>query len=63
MLGFEAFLNDDWTISPGKLLPVSRLGGITYARVNQGFEVPRPSWSAEKDKSAVQEALAQKAKQ
>ncbi len=26
------------------LRPVSRLGGITYARVLDGVEIPRPEW-------------------
>jgi hypothetical protein len=24
--------------------PISRLGGITYGRVTQGFELPRPEY-------------------
>jgi hypothetical protein len=31
-------------VDPAKLRPVSRLGGIMYARVTEGFEIPRPSW-------------------
>jgi hypothetical protein len=27
------------------LRPVSRLGGITYGRVTEGVEIPRPEWS------------------
>jgi hypothetical protein len=26
------------------LRPISRLGGITYGRVTQGFEIPRPQY-------------------
>jgi hypothetical protein len=26
------------------LKPISRLGGITYGRVTEGFELPRPDW-------------------
>ncbi|KAK9768000.1 hypothetical protein K7432_001729 [Basidiobolus ranarum] len=29
--------------------PLGRLGGIMYSRVNQGFEIPRPTWEQEKD--------------
>jgi len=27
------------------LKPIARLGGITYARVTEGFEIPRPDYS------------------
>ncbi|ERT01887.1 uncharacterized protein SPSK_05429 [Sporothrix schenckii 1099-18] len=33
-------------IDPKVLKPVSRLGGITYARTTEGFEIPRPDFSA-----------------
>ena len=26
------------------LKPISRLGGITYSRVTEGFELPRPNY-------------------
>ncbi|KAK9893447.1 hypothetical protein P389DRAFT_175512 [Cystobasidium minutum MCA 4210] len=32
-------------IDTGKLLPVSRLGGISYGRVTDVFEIPRPTWA------------------
>jgi len=32
------------------LKPVSRLGGITYGRVVEGVEIPRPDWNEWKDK-------------
>lgn len=31
-------------VDPAKLRPVSRLGGATFARVTEGFDIPRPSW-------------------
>jgi flavin reductase (DIM6/NTAB) family NADH-FMN oxidoreductase RutF len=31
-------------IDPGVLRPMSRLGGITYGRVTEGIELPRPDW-------------------
>lgn len=31
-------------IDPGKLLPIARLGGISYARVTDAYESPRPVW-------------------
>ncbi|KAF9481547.1 hypothetical protein BDN70DRAFT_830877 [Pholiota conissans] len=47
----ETFLNDDGvTIDPAKLRPIARLGGTTYARVLEGFDLPRVSWKAIKDK-------------
>ncbi|VDB96176.1 unnamed protein product [Peniophora sp. CBMAI 1063] len=35
---------DGLQVDPAKLRVVSRLGGNTYARVTQGFDVARPSW-------------------
>jgi len=32
------------TIDPAILKPMSRLGGITYARTTEGTELPRPDW-------------------
>ncbi|GAB7341835.1 hypothetical protein MBLNU457_g0155t2 [Dothideomycetes sp. NU457] len=37
-------------IDPAILKPVSRLGGITYGRVVEGVEIPRPDWNEWKDK-------------
>lgn len=31
-------------IDPAVLRPISRLGGITYGRTTQAFELPRPDW-------------------
>jgi len=31
-------------IDPTKFRAVSRLGGITYGRVGEGFEIKRPVW-------------------
>lgn len=43
-------LNDDgMTIDPAKLRPIGRLGGSTYARVLEGFDLPRISWKAIQD--------------
>ena len=36
------------------LRPISRLGGITYGRLTEAFEIPRPDW--EKDVQARDEA-------
>ena len=32
-------------IDPARLLPIARLGGISYARVTDAYEAPRPVWS------------------
>lgn len=38
-------LNDDKnSLDIGKLKPVSRLGGNTYGRVTEGFDIPRAVW-------------------
>lgn len=29
---------------PGKLKPIARMGGLTYAKVSEGFVLPRKSW-------------------
>lgn len=39
----EDAINEDRSlIDPAVLRPIARLGGITYARVTDGFEIPRP---------------------
>lgn len=39
----EDAINEDHSlIDPAVLRPIARLGGITYARVLDGFEIPRP---------------------
>ncbi|KAF8967834.1 hypothetical protein BDZ97DRAFT_1976813 [Flammula alnicola] len=46
----ESVLNEDGvTVNPAKLRPIARLGGTTYARLLEGFDLPRPSWKAIKD--------------
>ncbi|KII92109.1 hypothetical protein PLICRDRAFT_103672 [Plicaturopsis crispa FD-325 SS-3] len=40
---------DDGTVDPQKLRAVSRLGGMTYARIGEGFDLPRASWKNMKD--------------
>ncbi|KAJ3724588.1 hypothetical protein FB446DRAFT_737736 [Lentinula raphanica] len=36
-------------VDPGKLRPVARLGGNTYARLTDTFDVPRPAWKEVRD--------------
>jgi hypothetical protein len=40
---------DGGTVDPGKLRPMSRLGGSTYGRVIEGFDVPRVVWGEAKE--------------
>ena len=41
--------DDGMTVDPAKLRPIARLGGNTYARVLEGFDLPRISWKAIQD--------------
>lgn len=52
----DAINEDKNLIDPAVLRPISRLGGITYARVTDGIEVPRPDYE-EKVVKAGKEAL------
>ncbi|KAH9485452.1 hypothetical protein JR316_0002360 [Psilocybe cubensis] len=46
----EAVLCEDGiTVDPAKLRPVARLGGTTYGRLLEGFDLPRPSWRELRD--------------
>ena len=36
--------HDERTVDPEKLRPVARLGGGTYIRLGDAFELERPSW-------------------
>lgn len=41
----EACLREDGlALDPAKLRPIARLGGLSYARLAEGFDLPRPSW-------------------
>ena len=33
-----------YNVDATKLRAVSRLGGITYGRIGEGFQIPRPVW-------------------
>jgi hypothetical protein len=48
---------DGGTVDPGKLRPVSRLGGVTYGRLVEGFDVPRVSWGGVKEEYARLESV------
>jgi flavin reductase (DIM6/NTAB) family NADH-FMN oxidoreductase RutF len=45
----DALSEDQASIDPAVLRPVARLGGITYARVTQAFELPRLRYAESKD--------------
>ena len=38
-------------VDPAVLKPMSRLGGITYARCAEGLEIPRPKWDEKKEEA------------
>lgn len=42
-------VEDKETVDAAKLRPVARLGGDSYARLGEGFDLSRPSWRALKD--------------
>ncbi|KIW88371.1 uncharacterized protein Z519_10940 [Cladophialophora bantiana CBS 173.52] len=57
----EDAINEDRTlIDPAVLKPVARLGGITYARVVDGFELPRPVLKEERAEGRLSEELLKK---
>ena len=43
------------TVDLGKLKPVTRLGGISYGRVSEGYMLPRVPWK--ENEEAIREAL------
>lgn len=56
----EDAINEDRNlIDPAVLKPVARLGGITYARVVDGFEIPRPVMQKEINDGKLDENLVQ----
>ncbi|GAA5962983.1 hypothetical protein JCM3765_006738 [Sporobolomyces pararoseus] len=44
---------ESFLIDTKELRPVSRLGGITYGRTTEAYELPRPVWSKETEKDEV----------
>ncbi|KAK5076374.1 hypothetical protein LTS08_007006 [Lithohypha guttulata] len=54
----EDAINEDHSlIDPAVLRPIARLGGITYARVNDGFELPRPMMKEEIKQGKLEESM------
>ncbi|KAH9819981.1 hypothetical protein DFH28DRAFT_885757 [Melampsora americana] len=50
------------SISVEKLMPMSRLGGISYSRVTTAFELTRPVWENVKDNPEIKSLLEDKKK-
>jgi hypothetical protein len=60
----EDSINEDKNlIDPAVLRPISRLGGITYARVLDGIELPRPDWDELKKDADAADLVQPKAAQ
>jgi flavin reductase (DIM6/NTAB) family NADH-FMN oxidoreductase RutF len=54
----EDAINEDRSlIAPEILRPIARLGGITYARVLDGFEIPRPVLAEEQKAGKISDEL------
>ena len=50
----EDAINEDRNlIDPEILRPMSRLGGITYGRLLEGIEIPRPDWDDLKQEVSI----------
>lgn len=56
----DAINADRNIIDPAVLRPVTRLGGITYARIVDGMELPRPDFEAEIKDETVKNLVAAK---
>lgn len=50
---------DHSLLDPNVLKPMSRLGGITYGRVVDGLEIPRPVLKVEKEQGKIPDKLLQ----
>lgn len=46
----KGVLTEEDLVDPAKLRPVARLGGATFSRLGEGFDIARPSWRALKDR-------------
>jgi len=58
----EDAVNEDRNlIDPSVLRPMSRLGGITYGRLLEGIELPRPEWEEAKKREGVEAHIKPKA--
>jgi flavin reductase (DIM6/NTAB) family NADH-FMN oxidoreductase RutF len=51
----EDAINDERSlIDPAVLRPVARMGGITYARVTEAVELPRPAWARDVEQEGAE---------
>ncbi|BEI86788.1 hypothetical protein CcaverHIS002_0701340 [Cutaneotrichosporon cavernicola] len=48
---------DKYRVLPEALMPVARLGGLTFARVVQGYDLARPRWEEVKDTDEAKDAM------
>lgn len=54
----EDAINEDRSqLDPAVLKPVARMGGITYSRLGDMFEIPRPSFADVKQQPGVQDLI------
>lgn len=54
----EAIANAEQSqLDIAKVKPLCRLGGITYGRVTEGFELPRPVFTDERESGALPDSL------
>ncbi|GAA6011860.1 hypothetical protein JCM11491_000774 [Sporobolomyces phaffii] len=51
---------ESFLVDTKELKPVSRLGGISYARTTEAYELPRPVWKNEKERDEVKDVLKKK---
>ena len=49
----DAINSEKNLLDPNVLRPMSRLGGITYGKTNEGFELPRPDFEQSKKSGAL----------
>ena len=57
----DAINKDKNILDPTVLRPVSRLGGITYGRTPEFFELPRPDFEETKKKGELEQLVKAKA--
>lgn len=50
---------DTGAVDASKSLPITRIGGLQYARTSVGYELERPKWDDIKDRHDVKTALEQ----
>ncbi|KAI8449490.1 hypothetical protein BY996DRAFT_4589095 [Phakopsora pachyrhizi] len=59
----EILIDGGPSISIEKLMPMCRLGGISYGRIISGFELTRPVWKKEVEREEVKRILSEKKKE